>query len=125
MGRIPAEAVVNRPALAWLLAARPRWVVPVPENAGIRPAVEADRARIVELALLDGLAAPLAGANLVAEVGGVVVAAVEVATGRVVADPFQPTVAVAAELVKRAARERASLGSTRPGWLQRWSPAQP
>jgi hypothetical protein len=67
----------------------------------IRTAVEADCGKLRRLAALDS-ARPLAGDALVAEVAGEPVAAIEIATGRTIADPFRPT-AVLADLLHRRA----------------------
>ncbi len=69
----------------------------------IRSATAHDHDELVRLAALDTAAEP-AGRVLLAEVDGEVQAAVEVATGRVVADPFRPTADVADLLRLRAAR---------------------
>ena len=69
----------------------------------IRSATAHDHEALVRLAALDTAAEP-AGRVLLAEVDGEVQAAVEVATGRVVADPFRPTADVADLLRLRAAR---------------------
>lgn len=57
-----------------------------------------------------------------AETGGVLIAAVEVASGRVVADPFNPT-ADAVELLRRRAaqirRAERGRGPSSPPWLRR------
>ncbi len=69
----------------------------------IRTATAHDHGELVRLAALDTAAVP-AGRVLLAEVDGRVHAAVEVSTGRVVADPFEPTADLAQVLRLRAAR---------------------
>jgi hypothetical protein len=56
----------------------------------IRMADPTDATRLADLAALDS-AQPLGGSALVAEVGGEPVAALEVGSGRAVADPFRRT----------------------------------
>jgi hypothetical protein len=79
-----------------------------PSTVVIRTATAHDEADLVRLAALDSAAAP-AGRVLLAEVDGDVHAAVEVASGRVVADPFRPTADLADVLRLRASRMTASL----------------
>jgi hypothetical protein len=69
----------------------------------MRRAAIGDAARIRELALLDDKRTP-AGPFLVAELSGEIVAAVSLATGTVVADPFRPTSDAVAMLRLRAAQ---------------------
>ena len=71
----------------------------------IRSASAHDDDALAGLAQLDS-ALPLAGHVLVAEVGGRTVAALEVATGRSIADPFTPTIDLVALLEVRSARLR-------------------
>ena len=61
----------------------------------IRRATDADIRALAELAIIDSRA-PLTGPALLAEVDGVVLAALDTADGSVAADPFAPT----AELVE-------------------------
>ena len=61
----------------------------------IRRATDADIRALAELAIIDSRA-PLTGPALIAEVDGVVLAALDTADGSVAADPFAPT----AELVE-------------------------
>jgi hypothetical protein len=63
------------------------------EDVTIRRAGPADAGALARLAALDE-ARPLVGDVLVAEVGGALWAAVELAGGRTIADPFEPTLAV-------------------------------
>jgi hypothetical protein len=73
----------------------------------IRPARPVtDDWAVAALAGLDS-ARPLSGAVLLAEADGRPVAAVAVADGRAVADPFQPSAAAVAVLRVRAAQLRA------------------
>ena len=61
--------------------------------------------RLADLAQLDS-AAPLTGTAVVAEVDGTAVAALEIETGRAVADPFRPTAKIVDMLRIRAAQLR-------------------
>jgi hypothetical protein len=62
-----------------------------PTNAyNVRPATEADKAALRELAELDGQRS-LAGPALVGEIDGRPAAAISLIDGRVIADPFRPT----------------------------------
>jgi hypothetical protein len=69
----------------------------------LRTATAHDHGELVRLAALDTAEVP-AGRVLLAEVDGEAQAAVEVATGRVVADPFRPTADLAELLRLRASR---------------------
>lgn len=69
----------------------------------IRRATQADRLAVERLAALDA-ARPVGGETLVAEVDGEVRAALPLALGRVIADPFRPTAHLAALLELRAAQ---------------------
>lgn len=71
----------------------------------IRHSTESDRDRIRELAELDGHRAP-SGDAILAEVDGRLWAAVGVADGVAVADPFQATEEVVGLLRLRAEQER-------------------
>jgi hypothetical protein len=71
----------------------------------IRAADAQDAPEIARLALLDGHRLP-AGQQLVAEADGHILAAVEVTSGRTVADPFQPTAGVARLIALRAKQLR-------------------
>lgn len=71
----------------------------------IRFSTDADRNRVLELAELDGRAAPR-GEALLAESGDRLVAAVGVSDGVAVADPFVPTRDVVELLRLRAEQER-------------------
>jgi hypothetical protein len=78
----------------------------------IRWAAEADRQALADLAALDGVR-PREGEALIAFVGDEPWAAVFVADGRVVADPFRPS-AQAAELLRvRGEHLRAAVGGAR------------
>jgi len=63
------------------------------EDVTIRRAGPADSGALARLAALDE-ARPLVGEILVAEVGGAFWAAIELAGGRTISDPFRPTLAV-------------------------------
>jgi hypothetical protein len=72
----------------------------------IRPASRADEPAIAQLAALEELPELPRGERLIGELGGRVVAALDVRTGRAVADPFVPTVGVVELLGLRAAQVR-------------------
>jgi len=76
----------------------------------IRPSTPADRRQITRLAELDSRRAP-AGQALLAYAGGELLAAVGVADGRAVADPFKPTADVVELLRMRAEQERDGSGA--------------
>jgi len=69
----------------------------------IRQAESGDSSRLSDLAQLDS-ARPLSGPALLAEVDGATVAALDLTTGRAVADPFRPTEKVLDLLRVRAAQ---------------------
>jgi hypothetical protein len=73
----------------------------------IRVAGPADDAALARLAELDSRPAPV-GYVLVAEVGGELRAAVSVAGGETVADPFHPTAALTSLLALRVSQLRGS-----------------
>ena len=73
----------------------------------IRPAADEDGPAIDRLGLLDGHRLP-AGERLVAEAGGQILAAAEVASGATVADPFKPTGGIARLVAMRAEQLRAA-----------------
>jgi hypothetical protein len=83
----------------------------------IRPASAEDRATIARLAALDSAPVPF-GAALVAQVDGEVLAALPLAGGRLIADPFRRTAEIAELLELRArqvpAAEPASGSTARP-----------
>ena len=72
----------------------------------IRPASTADEPALARLAALDERPELPAGERLIGELGGRVVAALDVRTGRAVADPFVPTSTVVELLGLRAAQVR-------------------
>jgi hypothetical protein len=78
----------------------------------IRRAADADRHALERLAALDS-ARPPAGETLVAEAGGEQQAAIEVATGATIADPFRPTAHLVELLELRAAGLRRSTATPR------------
>ncbi|HEY1274777.1 MAG TPA: hypothetical protein VGF25_07695 [Thermoleophilaceae bacterium] len=90
----------------------------------IRHSTTADRARIAALAELDSRHAPV-GLALLAEVDGRLVAAVGVADGAVVADPFVPTADVVGLLRIQASQERGARRrfSRRPRFVPVWRAA--
>ncbi|MCU0312544.1 MAG: hypothetical protein MUC84_00590 [Solirubrobacteraceae bacterium] len=67
----------------------------------LRPAREADARALARLAVLDS-AAPVGDDALLAERGGAIVAALDLASGRAIADPFHPTTDLLALLRTRA-----------------------
>ena len=74
-----------------------------PSQMSLMTTIAAGDERLAELAQLDS-ARPLTGTALVAEVDGAAVAAVELESGRAVADPFRPTAKVLELLRMRAAQ---------------------
>ena len=72
----------------------------------IRPASAADEAALARLAALDERPELPAGERLIGELGGRVVAALDVRSGRTVADPFVPTSTIVELLGLRAAQVR-------------------
>lgn len=71
----------------------------------IRPASPADESAIARLSALDEHELPR-GERLIGELGGRIVAALDVRSGRAVADPFVPTSGVLELLGLRAAQVR-------------------
>jgi hypothetical protein len=89
--------------------------LPASHSIAIRCATEADRITVENLAALNG-ARPLSGDLLIAEVCDQPRAAIHVASGVAVADPFRPTADVVELLRLRASRLRDPIGSVgRPG----------
>ena len=78
----------------------------------IRFATARDAQVVRELEQLDGRSLT-DGSRLVAEVGGVAVAAISVADDTVVADPFEPTASVV-DLLRLRARQLRIAGTPRP-----------
>jgi hypothetical protein len=72
----------------------------------IRVATDADAASLRHLAALDS-AAPLGGSVLIGDLAGAPAAAISIADGRVIADPFIPTAHLVATLRTRATGMRA------------------
>jgi hypothetical protein len=79
----------------------------------IRRADLADLAALDRLAALDSAYAPT-GDVLVGEVGGELWAALEIDSGRVIADPFRPSGELLFLLVERARQLRAASAPRRP-----------
>jgi hypothetical protein len=78
-----------------------------PANAYvIRQATDADEATLQRLAALDGQQ-PLSGRALIGEIDGTPAAAVSLADGRVIADPFQATARLIPVLTMRRRSLRA------------------
>jgi len=78
----------------------------------IRCATDADICALADLAILDSRE-PLTGPALIAEVDGVVRAALDTADGSVAADPFAPTAELVELLRVHARASRATHGSLR------------
>lgn len=72
----------------------------------IRPAAAADEPALARLAALDERPELPRGERLIGELGGRVVAALDVRSGRTVADPFAPTSGIVELLGLRAAQVR-------------------
>jgi hypothetical protein len=73
----------------------------------IRPAYPDDERALARLAALDSQRLPAAGPFLLAEIDGVLRAAIATTTGRTFSDPFVPT----AELVELLRRRRTQLAA--------------
>lgn len=82
------------------------------DELSIRLATGRDAGAVRELEQLDGRTLT-DGSRLVAEVGGVPVAAISVADDTVVADPFEPTASVV-DLLRLRARQLRTAGTPRP-----------
>lgn len=82
------------------------------DAVALRPARSEDAPALVRLAALDSTHPPV-GDVLLAEHDGAVRAALEIATGRVIADPFHPTTDLVALLRSRADMLRRSV--SQPG----------
>jgi hypothetical protein len=98
------RAQAHRPALLGRRQPRRELIV--------RLAGEADRADLERLAQLEGRALR-SGATLLAERRGEVLAAVSIASGEAIADPFRPTADLVELLLRSRARLRGEPG--RPG----------
>jgi hypothetical protein len=79
--------------------------MPATQSIAIRRATEADRTAVNRIADLDSSPAP-GGDVLIAAVDDEPLAAIELDTGAVVADPFEPTADLVALLTLRANRLR-------------------
>ncbi len=86
----------------------------------IRPAYPDDLPDLQRLAALDSATVP-GGELLIAELDGVLAAAVSIDDQGVIADPFRPTAAVVDLLARRARQFRPE---TAGRWWERWLPAQ-
>ena len=84
----------------------------------IRPATDDDTAGLYRLATLDS-ASPPTGEMLVAEVDGELWAALDVADGRAIADPFRPSGELVGLLRFRAARTTKAASIRTPAWRRR------
>lgn len=72
----------------------------------LRPARDGDAGLLAQLAQLDGHDLPARGPRILAEARGRVIAAADVASGDIIADPFVPTAAAVALLRLRASQLR-------------------
>lgn len=93
-----------------------------PHGISIRFAGPADGEAVERLALLDS-ARPADGETLVAEVDGRIAAALPLARGRVIADPFEPSAELVSLLEVRARQLRAEPSG--PGHLRALAHALP
>jgi hypothetical protein len=82
--------------------------IPVANQITLRRSTMADQAEIARLATIDSASVP-AGPLLLAEVDGELHAALTLAEGRVIADPFVPTTALV-ELLRTRRRTTAPAG---------------
>lgn len=101
----PLEDAANRRMLRRLRRSKARAADGIEAPITIRAAADQDAAAIDRLALLDGHRLP-AGQRVVAEAGGVILAASDIASGTTVADPFKPTGGVARLVAMRAKQLR-------------------
>jgi hypothetical protein len=101
----PLDDSVHRSLLGRLRRSRAASADQIEAPITIRKAAAQDAPAIARLAVLDGHRLP-AGEQLVAEAGGRILAAAEVASGSTVADPFQPTAGVARLVALRAEQLR-------------------
>jgi hypothetical protein len=96
-------------ASSWRRTARPgrRAAAPIAHEPAvlIRRASAADAPALARLSALDERELP-AGERLIGEIGGRIVAALEVCSGRTIADPFVATTGVVELLDLRAAQVR-------------------
>jgi hypothetical protein len=91
-----------------------------PTNLRIRRANPHDAPALCRLAALDS-AEPLGGEILLAEVEGEAAAALSLADGTAIADPFRPTAALV-ELLAMRRTQLAAARSPARGRLRRWAP---
>lgn len=109
-----ARAAADRRARPQAPSARPaQGPLPAGDSIAIRCATPGDAAAIARLAALDGAVAPAGGAILLAEVDGDPRAAIHVASGATIADPFRPTAELVELLTLRASRLRDEVGPPR------------
>jgi hypothetical protein len=111
---VAAEQLADRQAdaAAYRAAHQPAPVVTAPrERLVLRRSVSEDAAALTRLAQLDGAPRP-AGAVLVAELDGEILAAVPFDGGRAIADPFSPT-AELVELLRTRTRLLATVAPSR------------
>ena len=90
----------------------------------VRPATEADEQHLLRLSILDSQI-ELVRPALIGEINGEPAAAMSLASGRVVADPFAPTETLVAHLRVRAHALQASRRETLSERLLRVAPRQP
>jgi hypothetical protein len=103
----PLDQGVHRGVLRRLRRSRVAALDGIQAPIVIRSAADADAPAIDRLGLLDGHRLP-AGDQVVAEAGGQILAAAEVASGTTIADPFRPTGGVARLVALRAQQLRAA-----------------
>ena len=101
----PLDDGVHRGVLRRLRRSRAVAIDGIEAPITIRPAASQDAPAITRLGLLDGHRLP-PGQQLVAEAGGRILAAAEIASGVTVADPFRPTAGVARLVALRAEQLR-------------------
>jgi hypothetical protein len=93
----------------------------------IRPAFGDDAVALERLAALDSSTVPDGGAQLIACVDGVIVAALRIEDDATIADPFRPTAEIIALLAVRARQLRGPgtrrRDALRRGWARRPSAA--
>jgi hypothetical protein len=101
----PLDQAAHRSVLRRLRRSKATAADGIEAPITIRAAAVADRAAISRLGLLDGHRLP-DGEQIVAEAGGRILAASEIASGAIVADPFQPTAGIARLVALRAEQLR-------------------
>jgi hypothetical protein len=103
----PLDEGIRRGALRRLRRSRAVAMDAIDAPITIRAAAAQDSAAIDRLGLLDGHRLP-SGNRLVAEAGGQILAAADIASGTTIADPFKPTGGLARLVAMRAEQLRAA-----------------